>query len=320
MSHFAKRPVAAAILLLSGAGSALSQQIMPPINVTGTPEGFKTESTSTALGVETPLRDIPQFMNIVPEPVIRQQAITSLQEALRNVPGITFTAAEGGVSASQIFWLRGFPAGGDLFLDARARHRRVQPRPLQHRAHRSPERTVRARVRARLDRRGHQPGHEGRRPPAARRGLAPRRDQWRASRHRRCELHHQPEHGVPLPGAGRGQPDLSRRDPERPDRLRAVVSLRHRHGPRRHPAVPVPADQDQDGLWPAQPRPDVRLRRCRRCRSRQYYGFANYDFADLDTNIATATVNWRIERRRRRCATSRAGRTTSATWRRRSAR
>ena len=34
------------------------------------------------------------------------------------MPGITFTAAEGGVSASQIFWLRGFPAGGDLFLDA----------------------------------------------------------------------------------------------------------------------------------------------------------------------------------------------------------
>ena len=62
--------------------------------------GYKTESTSTALGVETPLRDIPQFMNVVPETVIRQQAFTSLQEALRNVPGITYTAAEGGVTAS----------------------------------------------------------------------------------------------------------------------------------------------------------------------------------------------------------------------------
>ena len=32
-------------------------------------------------------------------------------------PGITYAAAEGGVQASQVFWLRGFPAGGDLFLD-----------------------------------------------------------------------------------------------------------------------------------------------------------------------------------------------------------
>ena len=101
MSRFKLRPIrAAAILMFSGSSLAQQQPTMlPAVTVTAPPErGYKTESTSTALGVETPLRDIPQFINTVPEPVIRQQAITSLQEALRNVPGITFTAAEGGVA------------------------------------------------------------------------------------------------------------------------------------------------------------------------------------------------------------------------------
>jgi catecholate siderophore receptor len=121
MSRFKKRPIAAAvILMLSGTAPALAQQqTLPEVKVTAPPEGqgFKTDSTSTATRTDTPLRDIPQFINTVPEPVIRQQAIQSLSEALRNVPGITMTAAEGGVSASQIFWLRGFPVAGDLFLD-----------------------------------------------------------------------------------------------------------------------------------------------------------------------------------------------------------
>jgi catecholate siderophore receptor len=129
MSRFNQRPIAAAVVLMfSGTGPALAQQTapqpqpaqtMPEVKVTAPPEGqgFKTDATRSAFGTETPLRDIPQFINTVPEPVIRQQAATSLSEALRNVPGITMTAPEGGVTASQIFWLRGFPVAGDTFLD-----------------------------------------------------------------------------------------------------------------------------------------------------------------------------------------------------------
>ena len=118
MSRFAKRPVAAAILLvLAGVESALGQSTLPEVKVTAPPDGVKTDSTPTATRTDTPLRDIPQFINTVPQQVIRQEAVTSLSEALRNVPGITMTAAEGGVQASQVFWLRGFPVAGDLFLD-----------------------------------------------------------------------------------------------------------------------------------------------------------------------------------------------------------
>ena len=80
-------------------------------------EGFRKDSTGTATRTDTPLRDIPQFINTVPETLLRSQNATQLSEALRNVPGISYAAAEGGTQANQVFYLRGFPAGGDIFID-----------------------------------------------------------------------------------------------------------------------------------------------------------------------------------------------------------
>jgi len=88
---------------------------LPEVKVTD--EGFRKDSTSTATRTETPLRDIPQFINTVPEALIRSQGATQLSEALRNVPGVSYAAAEGGTQANQLFYLRGFPAGGDIFID-----------------------------------------------------------------------------------------------------------------------------------------------------------------------------------------------------------
>jgi catecholate siderophore receptor len=90
---------------------------LPEVKVTSPEEGYKKDSTSSATRTETPLRDIPQFINTVPQAVIRAQNATSLQDALRNVPGISYAAAEGGTQANQLFYLRGFPSGGDLFID-----------------------------------------------------------------------------------------------------------------------------------------------------------------------------------------------------------
>jgi catecholate siderophore receptor len=78
---------------------------------------YKMDASTTATKTETPLRDIPQFMNTIPEGVLRAQNATSLQEALRNVPGVSYAAGESGTQANQVFYLRGFPAGGDLFID-----------------------------------------------------------------------------------------------------------------------------------------------------------------------------------------------------------
>jgi catecholate siderophore receptor len=118
MQRFKRRPLAAALLVaFSTPALAQSEQTLPEVRVRGEQEGFRTESTGTATRTETPLRDIPQFINTVPQDVIRSQGATSLGDALRNVPGISYAAPEGGTQANNVYYLRGFPAGGDLFLD-----------------------------------------------------------------------------------------------------------------------------------------------------------------------------------------------------------
>jgi catecholate siderophore receptor len=122
MHRFKRRPLAAAILVaFSTPEWALAQaqrdQTLPEVRVQGTSDGFTPKTTTSATRTETPLRDIPQFINSVPQEVIRSQGATSLGDALRNVPGISYAAPEGGTQANNVYYLRGFPAGGDLFLD-----------------------------------------------------------------------------------------------------------------------------------------------------------------------------------------------------------
>ena len=63
-----------------------------------------------------PLQNTPQAINVVPAQVLQDQGVVSLQEALKNVPGVTLNAGEGGSHGDSIN-LRGFPASDDFFLD-----------------------------------------------------------------------------------------------------------------------------------------------------------------------------------------------------------
>lgn len=64
------------------------------------------------------IQDTPQAISVVPGEVIRQQQATTLEQALRNVPGITVSAGEGngGLNGDQ-FRIRGFQAKNDVYLD-----------------------------------------------------------------------------------------------------------------------------------------------------------------------------------------------------------
>lgn len=67
-----------------------------------------------------PMRDIPQTIAVIPRAVMETQAVTTLSEALRNVPGITLQAGEGGGASStagDMFNLRGFSAANSVFVD-----------------------------------------------------------------------------------------------------------------------------------------------------------------------------------------------------------
>jgi len=62
------------------------------------------------------LRDVPQTLTVINRQLLDAQSATRLTDALRNVPGITISAGEGGQIGDNIN-LRGFSARTDLFLD-----------------------------------------------------------------------------------------------------------------------------------------------------------------------------------------------------------
>lgn len=73
------------------------------------------DSVSMAQFTE-PLLDTPQTIVAVPQFVMEDQGTSSLLNALRNVPGISLAAGEGG-SQGDSLTIRGFTARNDLFLD-----------------------------------------------------------------------------------------------------------------------------------------------------------------------------------------------------------
>ncbi|HEX5788336.1 MAG TPA: TonB-dependent receptor [Woeseiaceae bacterium] len=65
----------------------------------------------------SPLLDTPKSVTIIPQALIAEQNATSLVEALKNVPGVTFNAGEGGAPQGDNLKIRGFDAGADVFID-----------------------------------------------------------------------------------------------------------------------------------------------------------------------------------------------------------
>jgi catecholate siderophore receptor len=63
-----------------------------------------------------PILDTPQTINVIPQAIIQEQSISTVEDALRYIPGITFSAGEGGQQGDGPI-IRGFVARGDLFRD-----------------------------------------------------------------------------------------------------------------------------------------------------------------------------------------------------------
>lgn len=77
---------------------------------------YKTD-TSTSKKYTAPLRETPKSVTVIPQQVIRDTGATSLVDALRTTPGITFGAGEGGNPAGDRPIIRGFNAESDTFVD-----------------------------------------------------------------------------------------------------------------------------------------------------------------------------------------------------------
>ncbi|WP_369820732.1 TonB-dependent receptor [Rhizobacter sp. Root1221] len=109
--------------LLLAAASAAAQTAetapasdLPTVRVKAAKESltYHAPTARSATKVEAPQRDIPQTVDVVPAPVLRDQAVLSVQDALRNVPGVGLSHGDG--QRDQVT-IRGFSAIGDQFVD-----------------------------------------------------------------------------------------------------------------------------------------------------------------------------------------------------------
>jgi iron complex outermembrane recepter protein len=79
-------------------------------------EGYAASRASTATRTDTPLRDIPQSIQVVPQQVLEDQQVIRASEALRNVSGVQRGNATGG-GIGETFNIRGFQQFGNNFRD-----------------------------------------------------------------------------------------------------------------------------------------------------------------------------------------------------------
>src|SRR5262249_18824519 len=106
----------ASVMLTTTAFGQSSSDVLPTIEVQGETGGGYQATQSTLSRYPVPLRDTPQTVNVVTQQVIQEQRATTMDDALRYVPGITFSAGEGGQQGDGPI-IRGFVARGDLFRD-----------------------------------------------------------------------------------------------------------------------------------------------------------------------------------------------------------
>jgi catecholate siderophore receptor len=121
----AAAPAAAslAFMMLSpqAAAQAVSETTLPTVTVMDSAEpmavnnGYQGTETRVGKTKQDP-QDIPQAVTVVTRQLMEDQQVSSLRDALRNVSGLTFNAAEGGRAGDNMM-LRGFYTFGDLYLD-----------------------------------------------------------------------------------------------------------------------------------------------------------------------------------------------------------
>jgi len=98
-----------------------NETILPTVKVEDTSDpmavnnGYQATETRVGKTLQDP-HDIPQAITTVTHQLMEEQQVGSLREALRNVSGLTFNAAEGGRAGDNMM-LRGFYTFGDLYLD-----------------------------------------------------------------------------------------------------------------------------------------------------------------------------------------------------------
>jgi len=90
------------------------KQSMAKERADGPVKGYKAQRSATVTKTDTPMRDVPQSVQVVPEALVKDQAMTTMAEVIRYVPGASMNPGEGGRDQPV---LRGISTTSDFYVD-----------------------------------------------------------------------------------------------------------------------------------------------------------------------------------------------------------
>jgi catecholate siderophore receptor len=127
VAYARKRPCAAVAALASAmslAGVAQAAEDAGPVTTAVEVSGVDVTAKNRPLDHETHLsvmpttiQDTPQAVSVIDSAQLKNQGINTLEQALRNVPGITVAIGEGGTLSGDQFKIRGFDSKDDVYID-----------------------------------------------------------------------------------------------------------------------------------------------------------------------------------------------------------
>lgn len=85
------------------------------LSVTGEEDGYLVPNSITGTRTDTPVLDIPQSVQVIPQQILKDQQVTSLEEAVRNVSGVFGDSSEGRGFSFNIRGFEGAPVLRDGF-------------------------------------------------------------------------------------------------------------------------------------------------------------------------------------------------------------
>lgn len=111
--------LASSAVFLPGQVQAQSDapSVLAPVKVTGQRGEVYSVPDASQTKFTAPLLDTPKTVQVIPQAVIQDSAATSLEDVLRNVPGITFGAGEGGQPLADRPFIRGMASGNNVYVD-----------------------------------------------------------------------------------------------------------------------------------------------------------------------------------------------------------
>lgn len=119
------KPAAIAVLAALNAAAitqaGAEEQTLPQVTVqdqaeraAGPVDGYRATRSATVTRTDTALRDVPQSIQVIPEALVKDQAMRSMAQILRYVPGTSMNPGEGGRDQPV---LRGISTTADFYVD-----------------------------------------------------------------------------------------------------------------------------------------------------------------------------------------------------------